>query len=291
MQKAAAAAAAAESSADAKANASANANESIDLFLLPELCPVGYSEDTFARFLPTTRENQEMLAEIDGELQQAARDLNCAIGYGTIGWKATGNTDDANDNDYDHDHDDDAIQCTIRHVVVNAQGTSVASYDKIHVCDYGDCSETRFFTPGSAPCSFTIHDWTLGFMVCADMRYPRLAQTLVQRHGVHAFLQPAAFARDCSFWTWRSFRETRAVECGSYFLANNYAGDYFGQTSFNPPWIDEQHPPKILGTEVSWIVATLDPNVLKEARTRFPFYKHAMASQSCTSCGSKETKV
>ena len=44
----------------------------IDLFVLrEELCPVGYSEDTFANYLPSNQTAQAMYHEIDEKLQQA----------------------------------------------------------------------------------------------------------------------------------------------------------------------------------------------------------------------------
>jgi predicted amidohydrolase len=252
--------------------------KSVDLILLPELCPIGYSEDTFARFLPNSDENRVLHSQIDDELQNAARRMNCAICYGTIGWKPNETNTNTKNNGLDDEY-------TIRQVVVDHEGHQIACYDKIHVCDYGDCMETRFFSPGTKPCSFTLlNDWNFGLMICADMRYPHLVQNLVQKHHAHALLQPASFARDVSFRTWKSFRETRAVECGTYFLANNYAGDYFGQTSVNPPWIDDDHEPVVLGTQISYIVETLEPRVLEDARTQFPFYRHTMESNSCASC-------
>ncbi len=244
-----------------------NNDKKIDLFLLPELSPLGYSEDTFARFIPMTLETRTLLAKIDIRLREVAIRMKAAICYGKIGLQ------------------ENSSKITIRQVVVDKDGEEIAAYDKIHVCDYGDCAETRFFTPGKIPCSFTIQEWKFGLIICADMRYPQLAQNLVRDHGAHVLLQPASFSRDCSFRTWKSFRETRAVECGTYFLANNYAGEYFGQSSFNPPWIDENHEPTVLGTDVSYIVETLYPKILEEARTQFPFYRHTIASKACPSCG------
>lgn len=269
----------------------------IDFILLPELCPVGYSEDSFTRFLPHTKENRALLVQVDDLLQNAARTMKCAICYGTMGWKPK---DEASAKKHEQANPSLEYDYTIRQVVVNPDGVRIACYDKIHLCNYGDCAETRFFTPGTKPCSFTLQTdnvvdavdddddddcWIFGLMICADMRYPQLAQTLVQNHNVNVLLQPASFARDCSFRTWKSFRETRAIESGTYFLANNYAGDYYGQTSMNPPWIDDDHEPVILGNEESYIVTTLDPRILKAARTQFPFYKHTMESKSCSSCG------
>ncbi|KAG7357123.1 carbon-nitrogen hydrolase [Nitzschia inconspicua] len=59
----------------------------IDLFVLPELCPVGYSEDTFFRYLPETSELRSLYGEIDNEMAEAARKCGACICYGTIGWE------------------------------------------------------------------------------------------------------------------------------------------------------------------------------------------------------------
>jgi predicted amidohydrolase len=37
---------------------------------------------------------------------------------------------------------------TIRQVVVDGTGSVICMYDKIHLCDYGDCAETRYFVAG-----------------------------------------------------------------------------------------------------------------------------------------------
>jgi predicted amidohydrolase len=252
----------------------------IDLMLLPELCPVGYSEDTFANYLPSTPKLQKMYQQIDEQLQEAARNWNAAICYGTIGWQETSIDGGASSST--------TLEYYIRQNVLDTSGTLIASYDKIHLCNYGDCAETRFFTPGQRTVSFSIsdndnddNDWKLGLLICADMRYPNLSQTLVKDHGVDALLQPACFMRDISFRTWKSFRETRAVENGVYFLAGNYAGSNFGEASMVPPWVDEDHEPEVMGTEVGYLLATLDRQVLEHARTELPFYKHLCETKCC----------
>jgi len=90
---------------------------------------------------------------------------------------------------------------------------------------------------------------------------------------VDLLLQPAAFSRDISFRTWKSFRETRAVENGVYFLGVNYAGDNFGDTTIVPPWVDEHYEPQSLGTEDGYLVAKLTRAALQEARESMPFYR------------------
>ena len=245
----------------------------IDLFVLPELCPIGYSEETFAKYLPTSSddENRRLGDRLEGEWKNISRAFKTAICYGTMGRRRRSNNDS---------HD-----VTIRQVVVDKDGEEIGVYDKIHLCNYGACAETRFFAAGSSLCSFTLGDWKFGILICADMRPPELAQSYVRHHGVHVLLQPAAFARDCSFRTWKSFRETRAVETGCYFLAVNYAGPQFGETSWNHPWIDEDNEPTVLGTEVSYLVETLNPRVLQMARTKFPFYRQTANSNGVLSSG------
>jgi predicted amidohydrolase len=118
-------------------------------------------------------------------------------------------------------------------------------------------------------------------MICADIRYPVLSRRLVKDHQVDVLLQPACFARDISFRTWQSFRETRAVENGAYFLAGNYAGCNYGEASMVPPWVDEHHEPEVLGTDVGYLMGMLDRKVLQQARTELPFHKHLCETKCC----------
>lgn len=59
--------------------------------------------------------------------------IGCCICYGTIG--DTGITPSEQ-------------RLTIRQVVVDGTGSVICKYDKIHLCDYGDCAETRYFVAG-----------------------------------------------------------------------------------------------------------------------------------------------
>jgi predicted amidohydrolase len=75
-----------------------------------------------------------------------------------------------------------------------------------------------------------------------------------------------------TFRTWNSFRETRAVENSVYFVAVNYAGDYYGETAIVEPWVDENHEPDTLGEE-GVLVKTLYRDVLDKVRADFPYYR------------------
>jgi predicted amidohydrolase len=238
----------------------------VDLFVLPELSPVGYSEDTFANLLPTTPKLVEKFRQIDEAFANQARILQSYICYGTIG-RIT--------------KPDGSVGFTIRQIVLDRNGLQAASYDKIHLCDYGACAETRFFEAGPRkPVSFSIDGFRFGLLICADMRNPTLSRSLARDHNVDVLLQPAAFSRDVSFRTWKSFRETRAVENSVYFIGVNYAGEAFGETSVVPPWVDESHEPHVLGTDEGFLLAKIQRSELDLVRATMPFYRELCAERA-----------
>lgn len=253
------------------------AEEQIDLFVLPELSPVGYSEDTFERFLPVNPINQAMYQEFDRYFQIIARSLNVYICYGTIGWSSDRRLLDES---FSTHH---IPKMFIRQIVVDRLGTQVACYDKTYLCDFGACAETRFFQPGpgSHPTSFVVHcrdrqsSFRFGLLICSDMRYPGLSRQLTASadHRVDCILQPSAFARDCAFRTWSSFQETRAVENSVYWIAVNYAGREFGESSVVPPFVDEANEPIKLGTEEGYVIGHISRSALDFVRRAMPFYR------------------
>jgi predicted amidohydrolase len=237
----------------------------VDLFVLPELSPVGYSEDTFANLLPTTPKLIETYRQIDQAFANQARILQSYICYRTIGRNVK---------------HDGSVGFTIRQIVLDRNGLQVASYDKIHLCDFGKCAESRFFEPGPRkPVSFSIDGFHFGLLLCADMRNPTLSRSLARDHSVDVLLQPAASTRDVSFRTWKSFRETRAVENSVYFIGVNYAGEAFGETSVVPPWVDESHEPLVLGTAEGFLLGRIQRSELNSVRTSMPFYRQLCAER------------
>jgi predicted amidohydrolase len=258
----------------------------IDLFVLPELCPIGYLEDTFQKYLPINSQMKVMYQEVDEEMKQTARLCRSFTCYGTIGW----------------DYVLEKERYYIRQNVIDPTGSLVASYNKIYLCDYGDCNETRFFTSGSIENAsngiFICHGWKIGIIICADIRYPLLCRQLVLEGAKHqnknesskslslsildtcqVILQPACFSRDLSFRTWKSFRETRAVENSVYFVALNYAGSNYGESSITPPWVDENHEPIVCNTEPGIFESTLEKNAVKWAREEMPYYRFMIRDQ------------
>ena len=258
------------------------ASDSVDVFVLPELAPIGYSEDTFSKYLPINAANQAMYQEFDRFFQVIARKFNSYICYGTVGWS--------------YDNRNIAMvrlglpRLFIRQIVVDRLGTQVACYDKTYLCNYGECAESRYFQPGpaSVPTSFSVYSrdrscaYRFGLLICSDIRYPNLARALTAdpEHCVDCILQPSAFVRDCSFRTWSSFRETRAVENSIFWIGINYAGKNYGETSIVPPFVDEEHEPISLECEEGYAIGRVARSTLDQARAQFPFYRNLMMEES-----------
>jgi predicted amidohydrolase len=76
-----------------------------------------------------------------------------------------------------------------------------------------------------------------------------------------------------SFRTWKSFRETRAVENSVYFVAANYAGNYYGESSVTPPWVDEFHESLVWGIDANIYEAVLEKQAVEWAREKMPYYR------------------
>ena len=239
----------------------------VSLFVLPELAPIGYSEHTFRQFLLPKKEetSNHVHEDITAQMKQFCNSHNVGVLFGLP------------------TYDENTERRYISHVYVPAAeeaSTILRYYHKHRLCDYGDCAETRFFSSGDSLMVIEVKGWKFGVILCADMRDPFLCSSYVQQYNVDALLQPAAFSRDVSFASWKSFRETRAIENGIYFCGINYAGENFGNTSVNPPWIDDEndnHKPTIMGTEEGCLLVKLNRRVLESARSNFPFYRNIRA--------------
>jgi len=226
-----------------------------DLFVLPELAPVGYSDAAFAALdeLAEDEFGPAVGADCRKVFAEVARERNCFVCYGTIGRRIGG-------------------KFGIRQVVLDNTGSVAASYDKCHLCDFGDCAETLHFTPGTQLAFFECRGWRVGLLICADMRYTELSRELVIGRGCDILVQPAAFARDVSFASWPSFVECRALENQVYWAGVNYSGQQFGGSIWCPPWVDgDRLTASRLGIEESVRIFEATREELDMARRGFAF--------------------
>ncbi len=234
-----------------------------DLVVLPELSSPGYSDEVL--------KNKDQYAEdiLQGPsfnfYSQLANECNCCIAYGILCLQRK-NT------------------ITITHVVV-APGMSepVASYDKIHLCQVGACSEVALgIAPGSlVPCAFEVRGVRIGLCICYDLRFPELWRKLAWEKNCDVILHPCAFSRDTTFFTWHQFVTTRAVENGVYVISTNYAGEQFGDSVASPPWVGNvvsgngmERSSKLLvcrGTAEGLLNVFVDLKLLEMVRKMAPF--------------------
>eukprot|EP00929_Paragymnodinium_shiwhaense_P119603 TRINITY_DN91507_c0_g1_i1.p1 TRINITY_DN91507_c0_g1~~TRINITY_DN91507_c0_g1_i1.p1 ORF type:complete len:358 (+),score=33.67 TRINITY_DN91507_c0_g1_i1:90-1076(+) len=231
-----------------------------DVYVLPELAPVGYTEEAFAARANLAEDEKcahEQTSSCLSLLAGVAKERGAYVCYGVPGHAKTA----------------DGRDCyAIRYVVLDDFGRLVTSYDKIHLCDYGECAETRFFSPGRRLAYFECRGWKLGIQVCADMRYTELSRELTVGRGCDIIIHPVAFAQDCSYATWRSFVECRALENQVYWASVNYAGEHFGGSMWCPPWIDgDEKRLHRLGSEEKVQVFTATRSELNAARGEFAF--------------------
>ena len=60
---------------------------------------------------------------------------------------------------------DDSSPYRICQVVVQPDGEVLCSYDKLHLCHFGDCSERSYFSRGDSLCTFEVRGVTIGLLI------------------------------------------------------------------------------------------------------------------------------
>ena len=137
------------------------------MFVLPELAPLGYSEDSFARYLPNTKENLQILQD-----NSPKHGTSCSR-VATLTFVM----------------EPSACCRTIRRIRFDKwlsihKERRLLHYDKMLLCDYGDCAETRYFTAGTELESF-----------CHSRLYS--GYTHLCRHAKSTLCQTTCFYSSC----------------------------------------------------------------------------------------------
>ena len=278
-----------------------------DLYVLPELSSPGYFDEVFAR-------RQELAESVtDGPSKKffgaLAREVNSSICYGLLirrsGGSFSGEERREEDGDYEETY-------TIGQAVVNPSGDLVASFEKMHLCNLGVCSEvgqgmSHSTKDGGEPqvCVFDLVKPTprdaagrkkacvpatlkVGLCICYDIRFPELWREMAWRRGADLILHPAAFIRDETFPSWHPFVMTRAMENQVYVLSISHAGEEFGNSVAMPPWVGPVATtekgggaitlaPIVLDTRKEGILGPLvvSQEILCKVRSQFTFRKNA----------------
>ena len=165
-----------------------------------------------------------------------------------------------------------------RSVLVRADGSVAATYDKIHMFDVDlptgeSARESHAYTPGDRAVLADSAVGCLGLTICYDMRFPHLYRALAKA-GAQVMTVPAAFTRPSGEAHWEVLLRARAIETGSFVLAPAQGGFHedgrgtWGHSLAIAPW----------GEVIGWLdhdepgvlFADLDLARVEAARTAIP---------------------
>lgn len=140
-----------------------------------------------------------------------------------------------------------------RALYINADGSieDAATYDKLHVFDYGTLREsatvqpgTRFTPPFDSPVG------RIGSLICFDLRFPETALALAQpgsgspwaTRPAQIITYPSAFTLRTGEAHWETLLRARAIETQSYIVAAAQVGRHnekrasYGRSMVVDPW-------------------------------------------------------
>jgi deaminated glutathione amidase len=169
-----------------------------------------------------------------------------------------------------------------RSIMFGPDGGLITTYDKIHLFDIdlpnGDTyRESASYNPGEVAVTAQLPDFKLGFAICYDMRFPRLANALATA-GCSVLTYPAAFTVPTGQAHWHVLLRARAIETGSFVLSAAQGGVHdsgratYGHSIAISPWGEVLAE---LGDEPGVLVVDIDPAQSADVRARIPALKHA----------------
>jgi predicted amidohydrolase len=168
-----------------------------------------------------------------------------------------------------------------RSFLLAPDGSTVASYDKIHMFDVTLPSgkvirESSAYQPGDRAVTAKTPWGTLGMTVCYDLRFPHLFRALAKA-GAHFLAVPSSFQRETGVAHWHSLLRARAIENLAYVFAPAMCGEHpgnrstFGHSLIIDPWgkiIAE------LGTEPGICYAEINIDEVLRVRGMLPALTH-----------------
>ena len=189
-------------------------------------------------------------------------------------------------------------QVANRGFLIGPDGAVVARYDKIHMFDVDldggeSWRESKIYRPGDAAVVADLLDVRLGLTICYDLRFPQLYRALAKA-GANLLAVPAAFTKQTGEAHWHVLIRARAIETGAFVVAAAQGGhhedgrDTYGHSMIVDPWgrvIAEA------GTEPGIVVADIDIEESRKARTRIPALTHDRAFAAPRGAGEPQIRV
>ncbi|MCJ2070346.1 carbon-nitrogen hydrolase family protein [Methylobacterium sp. J-030] len=172
-----------------------------------------------------------------------------------------------------------------RAFLIDADGTVVAAYDKMHLFDVDLPSGERWresatYTGGACAIVAATPLAAIGLTICYDIRFPGLYRALAEA-GAEVLTAPACFTRQTGAAHWHVLQRARAIETGAFVISAAQGGvhedgrETFGHSIIVDPW------GRILadagGDEPGVVLAEIDLAQVADARARIPSLKHGRA--------------
>ncbi len=131
-------------------------------------------------------------------------------------------------------------------VVVDAEGTLVTRYRKLHMFDVDLPDGTRYresdaTASGNQAVVVNVGGATIGLSICYDLRFPELYRALSTK-GAEVIVVPAAFTLATGKDHWHVLLRARAIEAQAYVVAAAQWGKHsrgrmtFGKSCVVDPW-------------------------------------------------------
>jgi N-carbamoylputrescine amidase len=183
--------------------------------------------------------------------------------------------------------------------VVDADGTLLGAYRKMHIPDDPLFNEKFYFTPGDGPVAGAdptipgFRVWktryaTIGVLICWDQWYPEAAR-ITSLMGAEVLFYPTAIGwhpAEKAEWgqaqieAWQTMQRAHAIANGVYVASPNRIGHEDeagtdGITFFGHSFIADPFGRVIAsaGTEQAVLIATCDPALIESTRRNWPFLR------------------
>jgi N-carbamoylputrescine amidase len=226
------------------------ADRGADLAVLPEL-PLN-------AWRPSTKEPRDEDAEgMDGERARVQAEAAAEAKIGLVGGIIH--------------RDPESGRRTSRALVLDAGGTVVATYEKLHLPEEPGFWETSHYEPGTdAPRAIDAFGVPFGVQLCSDINRPEGCH-LLGALGAMAVLAPRA-TEERTYQRWKPvFRANAQTSC-AYLLSVNRPHPEDGVLIGGPTVAYDPNGELVAETTDQVALVTIDAAVVTQARTDYPGY-------------------
>ncbi len=169
-------------------------------------------------------------------------------------------------------------------VVIDADGTLLGRYRKMHIPDDPCFYEKFYFTPGDLGFQvFNTKYGNLGVLICWDQWFPEAAR-LTALSGADFLFYPTAIGfqqedrsvADKQRQAWQTIQRSHAIANGVFVAATNRVGKeqnitFWGQSFICDPFGEILTQASTTDSEI--LIATCDMNLIEETRQGWPFLR------------------